>query len=235
VKAKYSILILFAFFAETTAIAQSSQDIDIIKIFNELEPMPTNQILSDEILKSAKTLYKDSKICSPNSVVIESAVPATAVRFVVEGVGRRTIKNAWSIIVRFPECGAEISKYNVVRQYDDNLYTFRVNRGRSNANESLINDTLFQTIALSQVVLKRNKVACDSNDFKLGVIRVSNESADLGPDIFGVRYKGSWQEIWPINLCGRTVEVAVDFKADGSGGAYTGLKGENTKLLPASN
>lgn len=56
----------------------------------------------------------------------------------------------------------------------------------------------------------------------------------MGPEVYGVRYTGSWSEVWPITLCGRTVEVSVRFTADGDGGAYNNLKSAEAKLLPAS-
>ena len=49
--------------------------------------------------------------------------------------------------------------------------------------------------------------------------------------MFGVRYQGSWSEIWPISSCNRTVEGLVTFIADGDGGAYTNLPGDQVKVL----
>jgi len=66
----------------------------------------------------------------------------------------------------------------------------------------------------------------------MGVTRVAKEEPSLGADVYGVRYTGSWIEVWPIELCGRTIEVAVRFTADGDGGAYADLKGTEAKLLP---
>ena len=57
------------------------------------------------------------------------------------------------------------------------------------------------------------------------------EESDLGADVFGVRYVGSWSELWPIEICGQIVEVPVTFKADGDGGAYYNIKDETVKLV----
>jgi hypothetical protein len=65
---------------------------------------------------------------------------------------------------------------------------------------------------------------CDGKDMKMGPTRVSSQGADLGPDVYGVRYVGSWSEVWQFETCGKTFDVPVEFTADGDGGAYTNIK-----------
>ncbi|NRD91025.1 hypothetical protein C8024_18580 [Sphingopyxis sp. BSNA05] len=64
------------------------------------------------------------------------------------------------------------------------------------------------------------------------MIRIESEAEGLGPDMFGSRYVGSWDEIWPIEMCDRTVEVLVNFTADGDGGAYFNVSSDKAVVLP---
>ena len=231
-------IISMACIVSTPTDAQTPFVVDALKRFNDVAPTPQTSMLVSEIMKTALTTQKAKGGCLPTSVVIDTVTPATGVRFVLQNIVSQQMKNAWTVVGVHPNCGREITRYAVVRRFDDSLYAFRINQGRSNANESLIGDTLPSAITMSFLTLKRAKIDCDSKEIEgssLGATRIVKESVDLGPDIYGVRYKGTWQEVWPIMLCGRTVEVGIDFNADGDGGAYTGIKDENVKLLPKRN
>lgn len=212
--------------------AQAPSDVEIFKVFNEVTPPPSTAIITSEVMKSALETQKSKGGCLPSSAVIDMVTPATAARFVSDGLKARQIRNAWTVIVSHPNCGSDIVRYALVKQYNDSHYAFRINRGRSNANESLIGDTFPQAVLGAVVALKRAGIDCSSTEPTLGVTRIAEESSDLGPDFYGVRYKGSWREVWPIMLCNRTVEIIVSFRADGSGGAYTGNNEKENKLLP---
>jgi hypothetical protein len=229
-------LILFvisiACLALTPADAQAPSDVQIFKVFNEVTPPPSNAVIISEVMKSALEIQKSKGGCLPSSAVVDTVTPATAARFVGEGLKAQQIRNAWTVIARHPNCGSDVVRYALVKQYNDSHYAFRINRGRSNANESLIGDTLPKATLVAVLMLKRAGTDCRTSDVTLGVTRIAEEGTDLGPDFYGVRYKGSWREIWPIITCGRTVEVSVRFEADGEGGAYTNVKEDESKIIP---
>ncbi len=115
---------------------------------------------------------------------------------------------------------------------DDSLRSIRVNVGTAYAWDSLIGDTLPLATAAAYGALKRDGQDCDlTAATNLGEIRVANESDTLGADTFGIRYVGSWSEVWPLGLCQKQVEVTVEFTADGDGGAYTRLPGEKVRIV----
>jgi len=121
----------------------------------------------------------------------------------------------------------------LLQDTDKSFETIRVNRGVSYAWESLISDTLPLASMAAYVALKQHGQECDlDGGATLGVTRLASEDVDLGEDVYGARYSGSWAEIWPMTLCGKTVEVRVDFRADGDGGAYTDLPGDDVRILP---
>jgi hypothetical protein len=212
--------------------AQAPRDIEVYKVYNEVHKPPSTAIITSEVMKGALETQKSKGGCLPSSAVIDTVMPATAARFVSEGLKAQQISNAWTVVVRHPNCGSDVVRYAVVKHYNDSFYAFRINRGRSNANESLIGDTLPNAALVAVLMLKRAGSDCRVSDVTLGVTRIAEEGADLGPDFYGARFKGSWREIWPIITCGRTVEISVRFEADGEGGAYHDIKQNESKILP---
>lgn len=200
--------------------------------WNAAAPPPSAQIIRGQLLKAAASAQKQRGGCLPTSVVIESVSPATAVRLIFQGILSGTIKNGWIVVARHPDCDGDVVRYTIVQDAAGELSTIRSNRGLSLANESLISDTWPLALLQAEATLKRDRIVCEGSVANLGIVRLINKEPGIGSDVFGVRYSGSWSELWPINLCGRTVEITVRFTADGDGGAYSNLKGVEARLLP---
>jgi hypothetical protein len=202
--------------------------------WNAAAPQPTSAILLLEIKKAVASRPDADPKCATADVILDKVMPATAERYVFNGIIGGQIRNGWTVVVRQPSCRAIPTRYMIVQDANGVLRTFRVNRGQSYAHESLIGDTLPLAVTSAGIALERAKMRCkDWEKAKLGVTRIVAEERDLGADIFGVRYVGSWTELWPIEICGQIVEVPVRFKADGDGGAYNNIKGEAVRLAPA--
>ncbi len=133
---------------------------------------------------------------------------------------------------RIPGCDPVPVRYMITRQLDDTLATVRVNRGNSHAWESLIGDTLPNAILAADAALERSGKKCRDNKPVLGILRIESEQTGLGAKVFGIHYQGSWAEVWPVAMCGKIVEVTVEFTADGDGGAYTRIPGGRVRVLP---
>ncbi|MFM9977605.1 MAG: hypothetical protein ACKVOP_06115 [Sphingomonadaceae bacterium] len=193
-------------------------------------PAPERKTLVAEIEKAAAAHYKPGDGCARLTVEVDAVASATADRYVFNGIVAGQIRNGWTATVRHPGCDSGPVRYMTVQSGDGSLRTFRVNRGLSHAWESLIGDTLQFAMLAAKLKLDRDKITCnDEKTAKLGVTRVSMQEADLGPDVYGVRYVGSWSEVWPIEMCKQTIDVPVRFTADGDGGAY-----HNITLVPAT-
>ena len=214
-----------------TARAQHQLVLQKLRMWDSAAPVPPKALLVAEVMKTAEAIQKATGGCKPSSVLIESVSAATGVRFVFEGILGGRLKNGWTIVANSPNCGSDVARYTIVQNQDGTYDTIRTNQGRSHANESLIGDTFPAAILAAEIALKRAGVSCGNSNPTLGILRISQEEADLGPEVFGIRYAGSWSEVWPINLCGRTAEVLVRFTADGDGGAYHSLKGDKVKVL----
>jgi len=218
----------------STSAAQAQHPLIVQKLneWNDAAPAPNNPKLTSEIRKTANEVYDSNENCASSAIVIDKVQPATADRFVFTALIRRQLRNAWTVTSRLPGCDAVPVRFMVMQNNDDSLRTIRVNRGISYAHDSLISDTLPLAVLAATAKLQRMGFSCNVEDgFKLGVTRIESEEDGLGADMFGVRYQGSWSEIWPISTCNRTVEVLVTFTADGDGGAYTNLPGDQVKVL----
>jgi len=231
---KKCLLLAFAFlYPLGSAHAQHPIVLQKLNEWNEATPPPDNETFKKEVLSTAQSLYSPSAACSTSQVLIEELQPATAERFVFSAVLNRTIRNAWTVIARLPGCDDVPARYMIMRNADDSIRTIRVNRGISYAWDSLISDTLPLVRLAALTALKGKGIDCGTEaKFKLGVTRIASEGKDLGGDSFGVRYAGTWSEIWPIETCNRKVEVRVDFTADGDGGAYSHIPGGQVAILP---
>lgn len=215
-----------------TALAQHPLVLQRLTEVNTAAPPPTQQTISAEIVKAAGVLYPTKPGCAAAGLTLEKLMPATAERSVFTGAMHGQIRNGWTVVARHPACDEAPVRYMIVQDASGELRTFRVNRGQSYAHESLIADTWPLARLAAEAALTRTNIACkEPEKAKLGVTRVSGEESDLGPDVLGVRYKGSWTEIWPVAICGEILEVPIRFTADGDGGAYTNIKGDGIKQL----
>ncbi|MES1983760.1 MAG: hypothetical protein V4461_02280 [Pseudomonadota bacterium] len=201
--------------------------------WNAAAPVLSQEIIKIEIKKTAKEIYGEQVACSNSDITIDAVEPATADRYAFNAIARRMLKNAWFVTARLPGCDLAPVRYMVMQNNDNSIETTRVNRGMSYAWDSLIGDTLPAAQLSASVALERDGIKCGSNEkATLGVTRIAAKEPSLGHSTFGIRYSGSWTEVWPIEVCKQTVEVTIQFTADGDGGAFTHIPGNKARVLP---
>lgn len=229
---KRSILAVALCWPAASLNAQHAIVLQKLSEWNSAAPAPDTATLQAQVRAAATRIYADSATCPASPARLEKPSPATAERSVFRAVAQRQMRNAWTVIAQLPGCDPAPVRFMVMQDNQDKLSTIRVNRGRSYAWDSLIGDTLPLAQLAAEAALRRQKIACDGKgESKLGVVRMAFEQDNLGPEVFGIRYVGSWAEAWPIAVCGRVVDVTVEFNADGDGGAYTNLPGERATVL----
>ena len=227
------VLLIALFVPFGSASAQHPLVLNKLNAWNEAAPMPGESAIKAEVHRKAEEIYRASIACANSNIIIDKIEPATADRNAFNALVQGTMKNAWFVTTRMPECDPAPVRYMVMQYIDNSLKAIRVNRGEAYAWESLIGDTfpLVQLAAIS--ALKRKGSSCSvEGNAALGVTRIASKESGLGPDIFGIRYSGSWTEVWPIEVCRQTVEVLIRFTADGDGGAFTNIPGDQIRVLP---
>jgi hypothetical protein len=222
---------MLAVFLSTTASAQNAMVLDRIRALDAAAKMPAKADLEAAILSTANTIADAKKVCRPAAINSEDVAPITGAAAILPAVLNCQIKNAWSVYVRYAGCQApEPFRYAVLQLPDGSLKALLVNEGHSFANLSIMRDTSANAAVAALQRIKQEDANCAGADMAMGATRVASQSQDLGPDLFGVRYVGSWTETWDFTTCGRTARVPIEFKADGDGGAYTHIKGDAVTL-----
>ncbi len=217
------------------AFAQHPFVLQRLKEWNAAAPSPSPGTLLAQVKIAAQQKYPENGSCLAQGIMLVAVEPATADRYVFTEVAFGRMKNAWTATVRHDGCDNAPVRYMVMQKADGQMSAIRVNRGVSYAHDSLIGDTFPYVALAAHPVLDRAGIKCNTDaQAKLGVIRIEKEDTDLGPSVFGIRYIGSWTEVWPIELCKRIVEVPVRFTADGDGGARYNAQGSRAALLPLS-
>jgi hypothetical protein len=216
-------------------LAQNQMVIDKIKALDAAAPAPSADLIAKDLRVSANAYAQARNQCRPTMIAVKSIVPITGARIVLQAILAGQVKNAWSVEAEQSGCGqTSLIRYATIQKADGSLLSTRVNEGRSNANLSLMRDTSTAAALAAYGAIRKIDAGCDGKGPSMGVTRVVQESGDLGPEIFGVRYVGSWVEVWPFTICNRTAEVKVMFRADGDGGAYTDVPGDQVVILPVS-
>ena len=207
--------------------AQHALVVQKLTELNQATPPLSSDELKSELRRLAATLYDKTESCVGSDIAIAGVQPATADRYVFAATLSGQLRNGWFVTARLQGCDTAPVRFLVMRDNSDQLTTIRVNRGISYAWDSLIGDTLPLARLAAAAALKREGTDCaDSARGALQEARIASRGADLGTDVFGARYTGSWAEVWPIKMCDRTIEVTVEFTTDGDGGAYTNIPGD---------
>lgn len=216
-----------------SAYAQNALVLRKLAEWNDASHAPSEQVIKVALQETAEKLYSQTAPCLGSGITISRVEPATADRYAFQGRISGTLKNAWFVTVQIPKCDTAPVRFMLLQQADNSLQSVRVNRGVSYAWESLLSDTFPLARLAADAALKQKGVNCGPEEKAvLGVTRILSEEPGLEPVQFGIRYKGSWNEVWPIELCNHTVEVVVQFTADGDGGAYNRTLGTQTRVLP---
>lgn len=197
---------------------------------NAAAPQPSAEQLQKEIGVKAKAFAEANGQCVPTGISVREVAAITGARDVLQAALGGLIKNGWTAYAEHVGCPAGVRRYMVLMKADGTLIAAQVNEGRSFANPSIMRDTSALAALGALQKVRSVDANCDGKDMGMGPTRVAGTSPDLGPDIYGVRYVGSWTEIWQFRTCGKLVDVPIEFRADGDGGAYSDIKEDGVTI-----
>jgi hypothetical protein len=231
-KAVSRVAAALAAIASTSAAAQHPLVLSKLQELNAKAPQPTAAQLRSAVLATAKAFGEAKGTCVPADVTLGDVAPITGAREVLQAVLSGQARNSWTVYATHGGCPTkEPFRYMVVQKADGTLIAPLVNEGKSFANPSIMRDTSVQ-VALAAVQKARSLDAgCTGEKMEMGPTKIVSQSADLGPEVFGARYVGSWVEAWQFTTCGRSFSVPIEFRADGDGGAYTNVRAEEVALV----
>lgn len=213
-------------------LAQHPMVLAKLQELNAAAPQPPGDQIKSAVAATAKAFGEANKVCVPTDIVLGEVAPITGAREILGAVMAGQVRNAWSVYATHSGCkGKEPFRYMVVQKSDGSLLAPQVNEGRTFANPSIMRDTSAGAALAALQKAKTVDPACTGQGMKMGPTRVTAQSKDLGPDVFGARYVGSWTEVWQFEICGKTMDVTIDFTPDGDGGAYTNIKGQEVVIV----
>ena len=185
------------------------------------KPLPTGEPLASAIAEVLRADAERRGGCFPLKVKLGPMRPVTLDNFITQGILAGQIENGWLVSASVQNCPADDpARILVIRAADGKtVNAFYDGRGEGLAWPSLARGALPAILrpALARLALADKR--CQPTSLDPVAVRVQTRSADLGPERFGLRYKGSWTEVWSFAPCGHRIAVPVTFTPDGQGGA----------------
>lgn len=213
--------------------AQDATTVAGFRAVNGQQPAPAAEVIAGEAMKLLAAMARDGQVkCAPTAVAIDTIAPATATRLVIDGLNSKQLKNGWTANARLEGCPeAPPSRLIVLRMADDSLLVRVINRGETLTTASQMRDTSAGAAMAAVAAIRKTVKGCEGDGLAMGPTRVASREADLGPDVFGTRFAGSWREVWRFSACGVDADVPIGFKADGSGGVFSDVRGGETVIV----
>jgi len=209
---------------------QIQQQIDAL---NKL-PLPDRTQLGVTVVKAVAADAIKRNRCRPHDMKIGDLRPVTLDSIVSSMIIKGMIENGWLVSVTINDCPpADPIRLIVLRSADGNsLAAMFVNQGESLAWPTAISDALPGLTGAASQKLRASDPRCEPKDLTPTGVRVISRSPDLQPEYYGVRYKGSWSEVWQFEPCNHRIGVPIDFRADGKGGTYWTITAEKIVYIP---
>lgn len=225
-------LVFFTAALPHSVMAQQPPVLELLKRVNAQVPPPSDSEIAVAMTALwARLKAADPAVCTPTDASHTPPQPATADRMIFNAVLQNQAKNGWTILSSSKICGVVSQRFVIARMADDSLLAIPANYGESFVTSSQFRDTAMQAVmaATANTPALRDEKCRTSRPEGIET-RVIAKGSDLGPDVFGGRYAGNWQEEWVVRQCGMRVAVPISFTADGDGGVYTRI--QSAKIRP---
>lgn len=185
-------------------------------------PVPDGEPLARAIGAAVLADAQRRGRCRPGKLSIGKPDPITLDGMITGMIARGQIENGWLVSVKLDDCPpADPIRILLLRNADgQSLQAFFAGQGESLAWPSLSRDVLRAAVGAVSQRLGRDDPQCKPADLTPTGIHVTGSSPDFGPSQYGIRLKGSWNEVWTFEPCGHRLSVPIAFRTNGSGGAY---------------
>jgi hypothetical protein len=218
--------------ASSAASAQQQVVLDTLHGLDAKAPQPPLAELNQAVMSSARAFAEAHQTCAPQSVKLSDVAPITGATGIMAAVMKGTLRNVWTVYAEHVGCsGANPVRYMVLQPADGSLHAVKVNEGRTFANPVIMRDASAGAALAALQKAKAARSTCAGEGMKMGPTRVTSTSKDLGPEIYGVRYVGTWTEVWQFETCGMKIDVPIEFTPDGDGGAYTKVVSDKVSIV----
>lgn len=198
------------------------------------KPLPDGEPLARAVGAAVAVDARQRGRCTPGKISIGALSPVTLDGMITSMVAAGQIENGWLTSVRLEDCPpAAPIRVLLLRMADGvTLQGIFAGQGESLAWPTLAREGLKATVPHAVNALRRADPACAPGDMTATDVKVVERSPDLGPDVYGLRLKGSWRELWTFEPCGHRITVPIAFSTNGAGGASWDIDGGGIVYLP---
>ena len=203
------------------AAAQPAGMAALLKMVNAQQPPPPLPSIQPELLARTRKAAQAEGRCVPAAITIAPLQPASASQEALPMITHNEIRNAWTTSVQAVGCpGALPERFLVLRlPPDDAIRIIGVVAGTTLTSFAQMKNASPAIGNAALAAAQKKDAACTAEGMDILSTRLVREHPGLGPDFYGVRLTGSWDEVWTLTLCKGQATVPVTFTADGNGGA----------------
>lgn len=211
--------------AATPAVAQPAGLATLLKMVNAQQPPPPLPSIEPELLARTRKAAEAEGRCVPAAITIAPLQPASASQEALPMITHNEIKNAWTTSAQAVGCpGALPERFLVLRlPPDDAIRIIGVVAGTTLTSFAQMKEASKAAGAAALAAGQAKDPACTADGMDILTTELVREHPGLGPDFYGVRLAGSWDEVWTLKLCNGRATVPITFTADGNAGTTTAI------------
>lgn len=186
------------------------------------KPLPDGEPLARAVGAAVAVDSQQRGRCAPARITLGPLEPVSLDGSITAMIEKGQIENAWLVSVKLDDCPpADPIRVLLFRSADGRkLQGVFAGQGESLAWPTLSRAALRATVAKAVARLRLADPKCAPRELTPVAVRIADRSADLGPNVYGIRLKGSWSEVWAFEPCGHRIAVPIRFTTDGKGGAH---------------
>lgn len=201
-----------------------AQDVAQLAALNAAEPPPAVADITPDLLARTQTAARAEGRCVPTAVTVDALAPATLAGDVQAAIVAGEARNGWTTAAHPAGCpGARPERFLLLRLPDDAVRIVTLYPGTTLTSFAQMRSVAKPAGDAALAASRRVDPQCTKAGMGILFTEVVRERSGLGPDVYGVRLAGSWDERWTMYVCSGRAAVPITFTADGKGGATAAI------------
>jgi hypothetical protein len=214
------------------ASAQDAALVARMAAVNTADPPPTVADITPELLARTQTTASAEGRCVPTAVTVDALAPATASADVQSAIAAGDVRNGWTTSAHSVGCPSALpERFLLLLQPDGAVRFVTLFRGTTLTGFAQMRDAAKAAGDAALAASQKLDPLCTKAGMGIISTEVMRKSVNLGPDFYGVRFTGSWDELWTLAACSGRAMVPITFTADGNGGASVAINAAAVKFV----
>jgi hypothetical protein len=206
------------------AVPAAAQDLAALAALNAAMPPPAAADVTPDLLARVQTAARAEGRCVPTGVTVDALAPATLAGDVQAAIAAGEAGNGWTTAAHPAGCpGAKPERFLLLLLPDDAVRIVTLFPGTTLTSFAQMRSAAKPAGDAALAASRRVDPQCTKAGMGILFTEIVRERPGLGPDVYGVRLTGSWDERWTMNVCSGKAVVPITFTADGKGGATAAI------------